>query len=197
VHKRAILLASVILAFSLPVVAQNQPQGVVITEKAPGAGAVTEAVQLQGKVKSIDKKARQVVVVGANGYEVVFTLGEEARNFDQIKVGDVVSLTYTQALALEVRKVAADGVKRVDSEKAVRSKPGEKPGVAVERKVQVTASVVAINPKAQTITLRGPKRTVELYINDPAQLQTVKVGDYVDVTYVEATALTVTAEKKK
>lgn len=196
-HKRAILLASVILAFSLPVVAQNQPQGVVITEKAPGAGAVTEAVQLQGKVKSIDKKARQVVVVGANGYEVVFTLGEEARNFDQIKVGDVVSLTYTQALALEVRKVAADGVKRVDSEKAVRSKPGEKPGVAVERKVQVTASVVAINPKAQTITLRGPKRTVELYINDPAQLQTVKVGDYVDVTYVEATALTVTAEKKK
>ena len=196
-QKKACVLASIVLAFSLPAFAQNQPQGVVVAEKAPGAGAITEAVQLQGKVKSIDKKALQVVVVGANGYEVVFSLGEEARNFDQIKVGDLVTLTYTQALALELKKSAGDGIKRVDSEQAVRTKPGEKPGVAVEKTVQVTASVVGINPKAQTITLRGPKRTVELYINDPAQLQNVKIGDYVDVTYVEATALMVTAEKKK
>ena len=192
-----VLLASSVLAFSLPAFAQNQPQGVVVAEKAPGAGALAEAVQLQGKVKSIDKKARQVVVVGPNGNEVVFTLGEEARNFDQIKVGDIVTLTYTQALALELRKTAPDGVKRVDSENAARTKAGEKPGVAVERTVNVTASVVAVNPKAQTITLRGPKRTVELYINDPAQLQNVKVGDFVEATYVEAIALTVTAEKTK
>ncbi len=192
-----VLLASSVLAFSLPAFAQNQPQGVVVAEKAPGAGAISEAVQLQGKVKSIDKKARQVVVVGANGYEVVFTLGEEARNFNQIKVGDLVTLTYTQALALELRKTAPDGVKRVDSENAARTKAGEKPGVAVEKTVNVTASVVAVNPKAQTITLRGPKRTVELYINDPAQLQNVKVGDFVEATYVEAVALTVTADKKK
>lgn len=191
-----VLLASSVLAFSLPAFAQNQPQGVVVAEKAPGAGAISEAVQLQGKVKSIDKKARQVVV-GANGYEVVFTLGEEARNFNQIKVGDLVTLTYTQALALELRKTAPDGVKRVDSENAARTKAGEKPGVAVEKTVHVMASVVAVNPKAQTITLRGPKRTVELYINDPAQLQNVKVGDFVEATYVEAVALTVTADKKK
>jgi len=192
-----VLLASSVLAFSLPAFAQNQPQGVVVAEKAPGAGAISEAVQLQGKVKSIDKKARQVVVVGANGYEVVFTLGEEARNFSQIKVGDLVTLTYTQALALELHKTAPGGVKRVDSENAARTKAGEKPGVAVEKTVNVMASVVAVNPKAQTITLRGPKRTVELYINDPAQLQNVKVGDFVEATYVEAVALTVTADKKK
>ncbi len=192
-----VLLASSVLAFSLPAFAQNQPQGVVVVEKAPGAGAISEAVQLQGKVKSIDKKARQVVVVGPNGNEVVFTLGEDARNFNQIKVGNLVTLTYTQALALELRKTAPEGVKRVDSEQAARTKAGEKPGVAVERTVNVMASVVAVNPKAQTVTLRGPKRTVELYINDPAQLQNINVGDFVEATYVEAIALTVTANKKK
>lgn len=196
-QKRAILLASIALAFALPAAAQNQPQGVVVAGTAPGTGAITEAVELQGKVNSIDKKTRQIVVVVANGYEVVFTLGDEARNFDQIKVGDIVTLTYTQALALELKKVASDGIKRDDSAQAARTKPDEKPGAAVERKVQVTASVVAINRKAQTITLRGPKRTVELYINDPAQLQNVKIGDFVDVTYIEAVALMVTAEKKK
>jgi hypothetical protein len=54
-----------------------------------------------------------------------------------------------------------------------------------------------VNPKAQTVTLRGPKRTVELYVKDPETLKTVKVGDMVEVNYTEAVALTVTADKKK
>lgn len=193
----AVALSTIAMLASPIALAQNQPQGAVILEKTPGGGAAAETIQLQGKVKSIDKKARKVVVVGPNGNEVEFALGDEARNFDQIKKGDLVTLTYTQALALELRKVAADGVKRVDSENAVRSKPGEKPGVAVERTIQVTASVVAVNPKAQTITLRGPKRTVDLFLNDSAQLQNVKVGDFVEAVYVEAIALTVTDVKKK
>jgi Cu/Ag efflux protein CusF len=177
--------------------AQNQPQGAVMLETKPGGGTAVEAIQLQGKVKSIDKTARKVVVVGPNGNEVEFVLGDEARNFDQIKKGDLVTLTYTQALALELRKVAPDGVKRVDSENAVRAKKGEKPGVTVERTIQVTASVVVVNPGAQTVTLRGPKRTVDLFINDPAQLQNVKVGDFVEAVYVEAIALTVTEANRK
>lgn len=196
--KSVVVAISTIALLASPVVfAQNQPQGTVMLEKTPGGGSVAETIQLQGKVKSINKKTRKVVVVGPNGNALEFVLGNEARNFDQIKKGDLVTLTYTQALALELRKVAADGVKRVDSENAVRSKPGEKPGVAVEHKVHVTASVVAVNTKAQTITLRGPKRTVDLFINDPAQLQNVKVGDFVEAVYVEAIALTVTDVKKK
>ncbi len=138
------------------------------------------------------------MVVGPNGNELLFTLGEEARNFDQIRVGDLVTLTYVQAIAMELNKVANNGIReRVESENAVRTKKGEKPGVAMERTVQVIANVVAVNPKAETVTLRGPKRTVELAVKDPAALQNIKVGDQVEVTYVEAVALTVTADKKK
>ena len=54
-----------------------------------------------------------------------------------------------------------------------------------------------MNPGAQTVTLRGPKRTVDLFINDPAQLQNVKVGDFVEAVYVEAIALTVTEANRK
>lgn len=80
-------------------------------------------------------------------------LSDEVRNFDQIKVGDLVTLTM-QAIALGLRKVANNGVReRVDSENAVVAKPGEKPGVMVEKSVRVVANVVAVN-KAQTVTLR-------------------------------------------
>ena len=137
-------------------------------------------------------------MTGPQGNHINFNCGEEVRNFDQIRVGDLVTLTYAQALALELRKVANNGIReRIESEQAVRAKPGEKPGAAVEKTVLVIANVVAVNPKAQTVTLRGVKRTVELAVNDPAQLKEIKVGDQVEAKYVEAVALEVTAAKRK
>lgn len=188
------------LAFSMPMnsMAQNAPQGAVIAATAPGQAGVAEAVQLQGKIKSVNKKDRSVVIVGAQGNEIFMALGEEARNFDQIRVGDLVTLTYVQALALELRKVDKNAVReRVESQQAVRAKPGEKPAGAIERTVRVVADVVAVNPKARTVTLRGPKRTVELAVNDPEQFKDIKVGNQVEATYTEAMALEVTAAKKK
>ncbi|MFA7292857.1 MAG: hypothetical protein WC023_11490 [Rhodocyclaceae bacterium] len=194
----SMLVAASLLSAPLFVQAQNQPQGAVIVEKAPGAGAVTEALQLQGKVKSIDKKARTVVVVGPNGNEIDFNLSEDVRNFEQIKVGDLVTLTFVQALALELRKTDKKEPRtRIDSDNTVTTKPGQKPGMATEKSVRVIADVVAVNPKAQTVTLRGPKRTLELAVNDPAILKNVKVGDQVEGVYTEAMALTVSSDKKK
>ena len=194
----SIALAFAVLATPVAVVAQQEPQAAVLAATAPGKAAVGEVIQLQGKVSSIDKAKRVVVVTGPHGNHINFNCGEEVRNFDQIRVGDLVTLTYAQALALELRKVANNGIReRVETEQSVRAKPGEKPGAAVEKTVQVIANVVAVNPKAQTVTLRGVKRTVELAVNDPAQLKEIKVGDQVEATYVEAVALEVTAAKRK
>lgn len=195
-----VLTVAATLIFSMPLasLAQNAPQGAAIAATAPGQAAMAEAIQLQGKIKSIDKKSRSVVIVGAQGNEISMTLGEEARNFNQLRVGDLVTLTYVQALALELRKVE-NKVKseRVESEEAVRSKLGEKPAGAIKRSIRVIADVVAVNPKARTVTLRGPKQTVELAIEDPAQFKQIKVGDQVEALYTEAVALEVTAGKTK
>ena len=196
--KRTMLLvAAAMLTAPFAAHAQNQPQSLTVVERAPGAGAVSEAMQLQGKIKSVDKKRRSVVIVGPNGNELQMNLSDEVRNFDQIRVGDLVTLTMMQAVALELRKVANNGVReRIERDNTVAAKPGEKPGVMVERSVQVVANVVAINPKAQTVTLRGAKRTLELVVSDPAMLQNVKVGDQVEGVYREAVALTVSAAPK-
>ncbi|HSS70100.1 MAG TPA: hypothetical protein VLQ46_05540, partial [Casimicrobiaceae bacterium] len=77
------------------------------------------------------------------------------------------------------------------------AKPGEKPAAGVGRQVQVTANVVAVDAATQTVTLRGPKQTVNLHVNDPAQFKLVKVGDQVEATYTEAVALSVEPVAKK
>lgn len=197
-NKISLILAAAVFIVPLSTHAQNQPQAAVAVVKSPDGGVAAEAVQLQGKIKSVDKKARSVVIVGPNGNEIQMNLSDEVKNFDQIRKGDLVTLTMMHALALELRKVANSGIReRVDSESVRAAKPGEKPGVVVEKSVRVIANVVAVNAKAQTVTLRGPKRTLELALKDPSVLKDVKVGDQVEVDYVEAVALTVSAAPKK
>lgn len=190
----SVLIAAALIAAPLAAIAQNAPQAVLAAAATPGKAAVGEAVQIQGKVKSINKANRSVIVSGPQGKEVLFNLGDEVRNFEQIRVGDLVTLTYAQALALELHKVENNGLReRDESEQAVRAPLGDKPAAAIQKTVRIVANVVAINPKGQTVTLQGPKRTVELAVNDPAMLKEIKVGNQVEAKYVEAVALEVTA----
>ncbi len=78
------------------------------------------------------------------------------------------------------------------SEEAAKAKPGERPAVAGARQVTVIADVVAVDPKASTITLKGPRgNTSTLDVQNPDQFKVVKKGDQVEVTYTEAIALSV------
>lgn len=180
-------------------VAQNAPQVGAVVAKGPGEVAVADGVQIQGKVKSIDKQNRSVVVVGSEGKEVALSLGPQVKNFDQIKVGDLVTLTYVQALALDLHKSVNGGKlgQPIVAEESVRAAPGAKPAGAIEKTVTLTANVIKVDQKTQTVTLKGPNRTVELKVKDPSLLQKVKVGDQVDATYTEAVAIQVTAAAMK
>jgi Cu/Ag efflux protein CusF len=68
----------------------------------PGAVAV-DVVKLTGTVKAIDREKRIVTVEGSGGRTVMID-AKNARNLDQLKVGDKVNLTYVEELALFVRK---------------------------------------------------------------------------------------------
>jgi Cu/Ag efflux protein CusF len=122
------------------------------------------------------------------------------KNFDQIKVGDFVAVRYFQALALELKKGGSGIRERSERSNTASAKPGEQPAAGAARQVTVIADVVAVNEKSRTVSLRGPKQTVDLRLKDPKQLKLVKVGDQVEATYTEAVAISVEpapAPKKK
>jgi ribosomal protein L6P/L9E len=64
------------------------------------------------------------------------------------------------------------------------------------RQVTIVAEVVDVNAQTQVVTLKGPQRTVELKVKDPAQFKLVAKGDRVEATYTEAVAIAVTPAKK-
>ncbi len=195
--KIALVSAAVLIMGTSAVMAQNKPQAVVAVETAPGVLKVAEGVQFQGKFKSVDPKTREVVIVGPNGNEYKTVLGDEVRNFNQIKVGDIVTLTHVEVLVADLKKPSKVEIReRVETEKAARAKLGDKPAAAIERQVTVVADVTAVDEKKGTITLRGATRTLDLKVKDPKVLKGVKVGTQVEATVTEIIAIEVTAPKK-
>lgn len=195
--KIALVSAALLMMGSAAVMAQNKPQAVVAVETAPGVLKVAEGVQFQGKFKSVDQKTREVVIVGPNGNEFKTVLGDEVKNFKQIKVGDLVTLTHVEILVADIKKPSKVEIReRIETEKAVRAKLGEKPAAAIERQVKVVADVTAVDEKKGTLTLRGATRTLDLKVKDPKILKGVKVGTQVEATVTEIIAVEVTAPKK-
>ena len=195
--KIALVSAAVLLMGSSIAIAQNKPQAVVAVETAPGVLKVAEGVQFQGKFKSVDQKTRQVVIVGPNGNEFKTTLGNEVKNFNQIKVGDIVTLTHVEIFVADIKKPSKVEIReRVETEKAVTAKLGDKPAAAIERQVAIVADVTAVDEKKGTLTVRGATRTLDIKVKDPKVLKGVKVGTQIEAMVTEIIAIEVSAPKK-
>jgi Cu/Ag efflux protein CusF len=186
VASAAIAVAS---ALALPAVAQT---GTVTAASAPGKGAMAETVKMEATITAIDKATRNVTLKGPKGDELTITAGPEVKNFDQMKVGDQVNVEFVRALALELKKGGGLIVQRTEQAGAVAAKPGERPAGMVGREVKVVADVIAVDPATQTVTLKGPQRTVELKIPNADQFKRISKGDQVEATFVEAVAIAVT-----
>lgn len=189
---RSILLAALIAAVPVVASAQQPPKTATIVEKEKGAVAVADAVELQGTVTALDKNTRAVTIQGATGKVMTVTAGPQIKNFNKIKVGDLVTLSYVAALGLELKKGGGRLRERIESEQSTAAKPGEKPSGSMSRTVKVIADVTAVDAGAGTITLRGPQRSVDLVVKDKELLKDVRVGDQIFATYEELTVLSIT-----
>ncbi len=192
----SITVLAVLGTLMAPAVAQDKPAHDVMASASPGTGTVMEVITATGVVQAIDLEKRHVTLKDSHGKVHSFAIGPEARNLDQVKAGDRVSVRYAQALTLTLMKGGKELPSRVHTAAGDRTSAGQLPGGMVGQKVEVTADVVAVNRKKHMITLRGTEYEVDLEIRDPAQLKMIKVGDQVHAVYTEAVALSVEPARK-
>jgi hypothetical protein len=183
-------LAAAMLSIAA-VPAYGQTGSAAVMKSEPGKVTVADAVRATASVEAINKAKRLVTLKGPEGNSFVVEAGPEVRNFDQIKVGDLVVVRYIEALTLELKKGGGEMRQRTERESAAVAKPGERPGAAAGRQVTVIADVISLDAKKQTVRLRGPQRMVDLKVRDPNQFKLIKVGDQVEATFTEAVALSV------
>jgi hypothetical protein len=197
---RIVVLALLAMSTGTITLAQTPaaPAGGMAVVSTPGKAGAVRALEVSASVVGIDKATRTLTLKGPKGDAFDLVASEEVRNFDQIKVGDAVVARYAQALTLELKKTKVAAGDPVVREEAAKAKPGERPAVAGARQISVIADVVAVDPKASTITLKGPRgKVVVLDVANPDQFKVVKKGDQIEATYTEALALSVEPAPKK
>jgi hypothetical protein len=148
---------------------------------------VSRTATMEATVEAIDHGARLVTLGKQDGSSITFTPSPDVRNLDQVSVGDVLVVEYSQSIAIQVADI--EGVEPAEAAMAAiaRSNEGEMPAmIAVDTSV-VMASVIAIDLQAQTYKLRFVDDTVNEYVAmNPENLKMAAVGDLVTVEITES-----------
>jgi hypothetical protein len=154
--------------------------------------SASQSITISAVVEAIDLESRVVTVRKPNGEALTITASDEARNLDQLEVGDILTAEYTESVSIEV--MANDGMEADAAEVSatVRTKKGEMPGFAAVDATVVTATVEEINLEMNTFKLKGPDGTVDEYVaRNPENLKRAAVGDLVVMTVTESVAIMV------
>jgi Cu/Ag efflux protein CusF len=190
-------IAVIVIAIASACAVHAFAQTTVVAGSEPGKAGMAASVELTAMIIGIDTTTRDITLKGPRGHHVVVTAGPEVKNFDQMKVGDLVHVKYTEALVLELKKGNDLAVTRTDEAGAMGSAPGAQPHGVAGRRITVVADVIAVNRATQTVTLQGPELTVDVKVSDPQQFKRIKKGDQVYATYTQALAMVVEPSPKK
>ena len=162
--------------------------------------AVTDNVfQLyEGVVSKVDKKNRTIYFKNNEG-ESRFVAGPEIKNFDQIKKGDRLNVTYELAVAIELIKTKSDGIRsKVETSSETASKTGEKPSRTISNTTTIIADIVDVDRAKKLVSVKGPSGKVTVVtVKNPQLLADVNIGEQVKVVYYDAMAASISAPKKK
>ncbi|HEY7163174.1 MAG TPA: hypothetical protein VIB79_01325 [Candidatus Binatia bacterium] len=161
------------------------------TKEAKPGKVIVEVVKLTGTVKAVDMQSKTVTVEGSGGRTVVVD-AQNARNLDQVKVGDKVNLRYTEELALLVRK--SDAAPTATQADMVALAPkGQKPAGLMARTIELTGTVQSVDANKRTVTVKGPEGNLRTFHVDKAvkNFNQVKAGDQVVLRITQAVALSV------
>jgi len=123
--------------------------------------SASQSMTISAVVEAIDHETRVVTVRKPDGEALTFTASDEARNLDQVEVGDVLIAEYIESVSINV--MANEGMEADAAEVSAmaRTKEGEMPGFAAMDATVVTATVEEINLEMNTFKLKGLAITVE------------------------------------
>jgi hypothetical protein len=149
-----------------------------------------EMVKVTATIQQIDRTARRVAFRNADGTEDTVFAGPEVRRFDELKVGDKVTMTYYESTVYQLRK---GGTSKLSSEAGSIIPGGRKlPGGTIARQTIQTVTVKAVDPAVPSITVTtSDGRTVTRKVDKKSYLTGVQPGDTIDITYTEAVLVSV------
>ena len=149
-------------------------------------------------VEAIDTAARELTLKGPKGNYVVMECPDSVKRFNEIKVGDQITVKYMEALVLAVHKADAGAKLGTTAQTGVERMKTEKPAATISRQITATVAVEAVDMAAPSITIKtADGNTQSFRVKDKKKLEGVNPGDKLEITYSEAVAMSVSTPPGK
>jgi len=159
------------------------PPSSTTTVTGGGMPSRTETTRATVVVAAIDHGARSFTVKMSDGGKTEIQAPPEMREFETLKVGDKIDVSYTESLVL--------GMLPKGTKPSVTSSGAMGAGTAGQQ-TSVSAEIVKVDTIHNKVTFKGPKgkiRTVAVQSPDlQSRLPSLKPGDVLVFQYTEALA---------
>jgi hypothetical protein len=164
-------------------------------DPVPSQATLHETLTITAEVVAVDLATRQLTLRGPLGGEITGRVEDDVKNLGQVKVGDMLSVSYHASVALSASKPGQPNPLFTGGE-ASTAEEGKRPALSVSEQTKRTVTVVSVDPEKRSIVFQGEDGTLfPVEVERPEfarKLQTVQPGDKIDVVTTEAVIAEVT-----
>jgi Cu/Ag efflux protein CusF len=181
--RRGTAMLAIVLALSGPTAASAQTV------------AKGDSITATFTIQAIDATARKITLRSEQGEEDTFSVTPEMTRFNELKVGDKVKATYYESMVFQLRKPGEKSIPATADAALSRAKSALPAGTfGVQEKKTVTVKAVdSATPSITVVTEDG--RVVTRKIEDKKNIEGVKPGDRIDITYTQALVMNIERSK--
>jgi Cu/Ag efflux protein CusF len=167
----------------------------VVPARAQNAVSQAATVSKTFVIDAIDHSSRIVTLRDDAGETETIVCGPDVQRFDALKVGDKVTFRYHESVVYQIRKPGSTGAAQEGA--AIVRTPGNRPGGTISQQATATVTVTAVDTKIPSVTVTtSDGKKMSFKVEDPKNLQGVKAGDRVEITYTQALAISVAPSGK-
>jgi hypothetical protein len=160
----------------------------------PGGAYTSTLTKTKATVTAINPDTREVTIQGNKG-PVTVQAGPEVKNFNNLKVGDQVLVSYYQGTLAQIVKGGEKISDPAASGFAYGNSPGMKPAGGAGLSATVTVKIQDINLPTNTVAFTKSDGTTHIVqVKSPEMqkyLRELKPGDTVQVTFTDSVAVEV------
>ena len=192
---RAARIASVGAALVFMAACETSADQSATEAPAQTSAAAETVVETSAVVVSVDQETRRVVVNDEDGRQFSIIVDPNVPNLDQVEEGDVINIAYHSGVIANLVEPGSPPAQPKAAAGVARAPEGEKPIDVVGAAVSTRVTIVSFDPASNLISFAPPDGIVRSMIVREPEMQefarTLKAGDEVDVTFVEAVAVSV------
>jgi hypothetical protein len=136
-------------------------------------------------ITGLDATRKYITLKSDTGEEDTFD-ASILKRFDELKVGQKIKVTYYESMVFQVVK-PGQAASPASVEASLNRAKSALPAGTVATQQKMTVTVKSIDTKVPSLTVTTPDgRVVTRHIEDRKNIEGLKVGDRIDITYTQA-----------